>query len=543
MEKCLSSEVSYGDAVMAEQKNSRIWARLFGVVSSLLCALALTSCVTGSVSEDSLAFGNATRVLNGSDSLVYDPTALGDNANVGGPHGTVGPGTGQPAVFSPTNTTTNQPIALQSINVTPDPASVAVNSTVQLSISGVQQGGQTVNVVATTGVVVSFTAANPAVATVSNAGLVTGVTAGNTTVNVTVTSNGSTLNDTVSVLVSASTPPGPTPPTPPPNVPPPLNQRLFVSSADGNLRALNPDNYTIIEQSTPSVARNMGFMTFSTANQHVIVGLIGPTGGAVQFQSLDLPAGEGAINTQGTSTFDVAFDTINEHLYAVNFSTNTVVELDTTTTPSAPFVENTIPVTGPRQLEYEAGRQLVYVSNHAVGASALTIIAAPTFPLLPSLVSTTPTGDGNDEGEAVAVDAGRNRVYMSNVDGDATPDTVSVFDVSNASAPVLAQSITAGLRPVSIAVDRDHDRVYVLNRDSGTLNIYDAFNNLAPSSIRASITVGAQPSDVIYDSFRDRIIVANQGAGNVTVYDAVTLSPVPLFTTPVTSPAGLLLAP
>lgn len=206
-------------------------------------------------------------------------------------------------------------------------------------------------------------------------------------------------------------------------------------------------------------------------------------------------------------------------------------------------MENTISVTGPRQLEYERSRQLVYVSSRSGSGSALTVIGAPTFPQLPSLLATAPAGNAGDQGEAVAVDAGRNRVYLSNVNADANPDTVSVFDVSNPSAPVVTQTLTAGLRPISIAVDKDHDRVYVLNRDSGTLSIYDAFNNLAPGFVRSSIPVGSQPSAVLYDSFRDRIVVANQGDGTVTVYDAATLDPTPLFTTAVPSPAGLLLAP
>lgn len=532
-------------------------AKLFGqsrrlaMLVSALLSLTLAGCDAGS-SSDSTSDDIVLSREQAIGAFTAGGLGAGDFAGggiAGGPRGPVGPGTGGPIVFVPTNATTNTPVVVTSIEVTPDPAVVAVNATAQLSITARQPDGQPVTLVLPPGGSISYLAADPSIASVSSSGLVTGIVAGNTTVTVTVSLGTTSVNDTVGVQVTggATPPPPPTPPTPPPNPTPNPSQRLFVSGGDGILRALNPNtNYSFIEQTNPPTfgpPRNMGFMTYSPVNQHVIVGLIGPTGGAVQFESTNLPLGEGAINTNGTSTFDVAFDTALGRLYAANFSSNNVAELDASGAAAGnPVLQTTLTVPGARQIEFDP-RGFVYVSNHVPGASALTVLQTNPSPAVQ--VANVATGlDGDDAGEALAFDSGRNRVYLSNVDGDGVADTVRVIDVSNAAAPVVsAQILDVGVRPVSIAVDRDHDRVYVLNRDSGTLSIFDAFNNLAPSSIAPSILVGTQPSAVLYDSVRDHIVVANQGSGTVTVYDAVTLSSTPLFTTTVNSPAGLLLGP
>jgi trimeric autotransporter adhesin len=104
------------------------------------------------------------------------------------------------------------------IDTTPNPASVAVNATRQLSLDVIFTDG-TVSLPpapasSVTGATFSFTSADPQVATVSSGGLITGVSVGNTTVNVTLTLNGVTKTDSVSVNVTNSVTPPPDPGAP-----------------------------------------------------------------------------------------------------------------------------------------------------------------------------------------------------------------------------------------------------------------------------------------------------------------------------------------
>jgi uncharacterized protein YjdB len=91
-------------------------------------------------------------------------------------------------------TVTNAPVA--SVTISPAPASILVGSTVQLTATPQDAGGNPL-----TGRVVTWSSNNTAVATVSNSGLVTGVAAGSATV--TATSEG--VSGTSAVTVS---PPG-----------------------------------------------------------------------------------------------------------------------------------------------------------------------------------------------------------------------------------------------------------------------------------------------------------------------------------------------
>ena len=97
---------------------------------------------------------------------------------------------------------------ITTINLTPVTATIAVNGTQQFTAVGKDSGGNTVN-----GATFTWSSSNPAVATISNSGLATGMTAGTTTITasisyaggiygmgVTYTSNPATLTVTAAAM-------------------------------------------------------------------------------------------------------------------------------------------------------------------------------------------------------------------------------------------------------------------------------------------------------------------------------------------------------
>jgi hypothetical protein len=88
---------------------------------------------------------------------------------------------------------------IAAISVTPNPASVAVGATVALSVTLKASDSSVI-----TGRPVSYQSLNTALATVSSAGVVTGVSAGNTSVVVTAGTTGNVVTSTVPVTVGTT---------------------------------------------------------------------------------------------------------------------------------------------------------------------------------------------------------------------------------------------------------------------------------------------------------------------------------------------------
>jgi hypothetical protein len=92
---------------------------------------------------------------------------------------------------------TPTPVAVTGVSVSPTSVSVAVNGTQQLTA--------TVSPANATNQAVSWSSGNPAVATVSSTGLVTGVAAGTATITVTTQDGARTATSTITVTAPAST--------------------------------------------------------------------------------------------------------------------------------------------------------------------------------------------------------------------------------------------------------------------------------------------------------------------------------------------------
>ena len=140
---------------------------------------------------------------------------------------------------------------IASVTVSPNPVSVVAGATVPLTVT-LKASDSTV----ITGRPISYQSLNGAVATVSTAGVVSGVSAGSTTVVVTAGTTGNTLSSNVAVTVSG---------TPPP--PPPDSGALGLNAALGRavFPADNPWNTAIdtapVDPNSAAIVTNIGLTT------------------------------------------------------------------------------------------------------------------------------------------------------------------------------------------------------------------------------------------------------------------------------------------
>ncbi len=95
------------------------------------------------------------------------------------------------------NWTTGAPVAVTGVSVSPTSASVAVNSTTQLTATIAPANATNTNV--------TWSSSNASVASVSSTGLVTGVAAGTATITVTTQDGGKTATSAITVTVVATT--------------------------------------------------------------------------------------------------------------------------------------------------------------------------------------------------------------------------------------------------------------------------------------------------------------------------------------------------
>lgn len=167
--------------------------RTFFLILALFLGLFIPGCGGDGDSTESAA--RAGYLLPGSSG------AGGFNDNGGGSNMPFSPGTGVPVVFTPGV----NDVSLAAIEVAPNPAAVAVGASVQLVTTGLTTGDSSpVPLPGQTSASVAYTVTDPAVATVSSGGLISGVNPGTTTVSVTVVNGGQTFTANVPVQVTAS---------------------------------------------------------------------------------------------------------------------------------------------------------------------------------------------------------------------------------------------------------------------------------------------------------------------------------------------------
>ena len=144
----------------------------------------------------------------------------------------------------------NNPPAVAQVTVSAPATSIAVGETVQLQAVALDADGDSLD-----DPTVEWASANPAVATVSDAGVTTGLSAGETRISATVEA----VTGTIAITVSSPEPPSPPPPPPPPPpgtgtpgleevanglafplglTSPPGDERLFVVEKGGTIQII-----------------------------------------------------------------------------------------------------------------------------------------------------------------------------------------------------------------------------------------------------------------------------------------------------------------
>ncbi|RMD82951.1 MAG: hypothetical protein D6815_07865, partial [Candidatus Dadabacteria bacterium] len=113
-------------------------------------------------------------------------------------------------------------------------------------------------------------------------------------------------------------------------------------------------------------------------------------------------------------------------------------------------------------------------------------------------------------------------VFVANEGGD----SVTIFDEGDANADYLNgtlanSSFAVGAGPVALAANAAMNRLYVVNRDDGTVTCLDGRTGDYASGdlLGSTITVGGTPVAVALNSPRDILYVVNQGDDSVTLLD------------------------
>ncbi|HDQ98822.1 MAG TPA: YncE family protein [candidate division WOR-3 bacterium] len=156
--------------------------------------------------------------------------------------------------------------------------------------------------------------------------------------------------------------------------------------------------------------------------------------------------------------------------------------------------------------EARIGIQAWCTGRRAEGVSNRFRITGPPYP--DSVLTTVTVGD---RPTALAWNATNSRLYVANRNSG----TVSVID--GATNSVIA-TVPVASAPAALAWDSLHNKVYCVNEGSRSVTVIDGAGN----SVVATVPTGAAPRDVCLNPVSGKVYVANYGSGanSVTVIDA-----------------------
>src|SRR5918911_1461683 len=134
------------------------------------------------------------------------------------------------------------------------------------------------------------------------------------------------------------------------------------------------------------------------------------------------------------------------------------------------------------------------------------------------LITTIPVADETkDRPLGLAIDT-INRIYVLVSTGEQTPGYVRVIDGTTKTD----LRIDVQNDPRLAAVDTGLGRLYVTNRNSGTISVIDT---AAPKSTPLSVPVAAALFGVAVDPVLHRVYVASAGTGAIVVLDDAPANP------------------
>lgn len=136
------------------------------------------------------------------------------------------------------------------------------------------------------------------------------------------------------------------------------------------------------------------------------------------------------------------------------------------------------------------------------------------------IIATIPVGNAlNGEGQGIAVDPGRYRVFVTNADDG----TVSIIDTTS---DQVVQTVSVGSGPEGIAVDPNLGRVYVANSGSNSVSVLDENSGAVINTVSLTVnSTAASPAAVAVDPSTDQVyLTANAGGWNVVDLDGSSLT-------------------
>jgi len=252
--------------------------------------------------------------------------------------------------------------------------------------------------------------------------------------------------------------------------------------------------------------------------------------------------------------FGVVLDDGNDRLYVGNTVDTSVTVVDTAQGKAIGIVQLMEKKVGKdgkasythdlRELVVDGANHRLYVTGHSGEGSVLFVVDTQAL----KLINTIP-GLGNAKAPGLALDAANKRVYTSNLLGE-------VVVVGTDTGKVEQRYKVTAEQPMNIALDPASPRLFITDQGSEMIRKYqgssiEGFASKHPGKRvlvldrttgkeLASIPAGAGTLGILLDAPRKRLYVTNREAGSVTGYDSDTYQQIGTWSVP-THPNSLTL--
>ena len=397
------------------------------------------------------------------------------------------------------DTLTVKPPNVSSITVGPAGASVAAGLTLQFKATAAYSDGSQKDVSQSA----TWVSSNTAKATVSAAGLATGLIVGTSSISATL--SGVTGSDTLTVG--------------PPNL-----VSLIVSPNKPNVAAGKKlqfsalGNYT--DHSTQDLTQSVAWSSSSTATATISTasGSVG-LATALALGTTEINASSGTV-AAAPVTMTV---TATIYAYATNFDDNTVSQYVLGSGGSlAPLAAPTVPAgQHPFSISVEPTGEYVYVSNW--GSSSVSQYRIGSDGTLSVIGSDIASGASPN---AVTIDHADRFAYVANL-GESTLSQYKI-GLDGVLIPMTTPKVASGVAPAAVVVDPTNRFAYAANFGAnsyvpppgpGTISQYSiaADGSLTPMSV-PTVASGNGPNAMIIDPTGKYLYVANLGDNTVSQY-------------------------
>ncbi|MBD8637647.1 YncE family protein [Stenotrophomonas sp. CFBP 13725] len=252
--------------------------------------------------------------------------------------------------------------------------------------------------------------------------------------------------------------------------------------------------------------------------------------------------------------FGVVLDDANDRLYVGNTVDTSVTVVDTAQGKAIGIVQLMEKKVGKdgkasythdlRELVVDGANSRLYVTGHSGEGSVLFVVDTQSL----KLINTIP-GLGNAKAPGLALDAANKRVYTSNLLGE-------VVVVGTDTGKVEQRYKVTAEQPMNIALDPASPRLFITDQGSEMIRKYqgssiEGFASKHPGKRvlvldrntgkeLASIPADAGTLGILLDASRKRLYVTNREAGSVTGYDSDTYQQIGTWSVP-THPNSLAL--